>query len=382
MQTRQWKKIESDLTNVISALSDVESALSSNGTPPPPAEKIRPAILEANAFLARYAFEDPRLSETAELVEELHSIATSCLNVCRSLNASGKLNDEHKGLVRKARDICISLKTSLEEFRLTPDGRQIILPEHLKSSAESTDIVTLVRRLDRVEKSLITIESNKGSLKKLLQAAEKTVSRLREEIPNLEGAFSSEIQKTENLFEEKKAYLENKQQEIDKSFGIASGRILAGGYENQAQTEKRNADHLRWGALACLVSIVALVGYSLFETTKGSITLETALIRLAFSIILSIPAAYLAKESTKHRQQQYHLMQTSLDLSAIGPFLASLPDEAQHVLKAKIADKLFAAKRNESQLISEFPINSHELLIRLLDTIDSQPENKSEKPKR
>lgn len=86
--------------------------------------------------------------------------------------------------------------------------------------------------------------------------------------------------------------------------------------------------------------------------------------------MLSIPAAYLARESAKHREKQYAHQQTSLDLKAIAPYIASLPQEEQHKIKIEIAGRIFAAKDFNKVDTDSYPININEIIMEIIKKLD------------
>jgi hypothetical protein len=123
-----------------------------------------------------------------------------------------------------------------------------------------------------------------------------------------------------------------------------------------------------------MVVIACVVGYSLYETTTDAFKWETSLFRLIFSVLLSVPAAYLARESAKLRQQQHSHHETSLNLKAIGPYIASLPEDEQNLIKSDIAKKMFTPKIQAIQSTDSYPINTQELFLKLFDKIDFKPQ--------
>lgn len=130
-------------------------------------------------------------------------------------------------------------------------------------------------------------------------------------------------------------------------------------------------------SLFCMVVIACVVGYSLYETTTDAFKWETSLFRLIFSVLLSVPAAYLARESAKHRQQQHSHHETSLNLKAIGPYIASLPENEQNLIKSDIAKKMFTPKIQAIQNTDYYPINTQELFLKLFDKMDFKPQKDS-----
>lgn len=170
------------------------------------------------------------------------------------------------------------------------------------------------------------------------------------------------------------AGLQKKEQEVNTLVGLISGTAVAGSYERSAQSEMKWADGTRNGSVLLMLLIVMIIGYSLLETGTPHFEWQTSLFRLFFSVALSVPAAYLARESTKHRVQQYSYRRMSLDLQAITPYLASLPDGEQHRLKAEMASRLFGGRETDHIKSESYPLNIQELVMALVSKV-GEPQN-------
>lgn len=116
--------------------------------------------------------------------------------------------------------------------------------------------------------------------------------------------------------------------------------------------------------------IVLVVGYSFWETTNSDFNWQNSIFRIVLAFMLSAPAAYLARESAKHREQQYAHQQTSLDLKAIEPYIASLPEDEQHKIKIEIAGRLFGAKDLSKVSVDPYPANTHEIAMEIIKKLD------------
>jgi ElaB/YqjD/DUF883 family membrane-anchored ribosome-binding protein len=239
---------------------------------------------------------------------------------------------------------------------------------------------------DSLEISGKKIETLKDSLNDLTsridQKLVETSTLLEERMGNLKSSAEEKLKEINELYLSTEQELKQKKQQVDELVGIITGNVMAGDYAESASAEKSMANWLRYGSLACMLAIACVVGYSLYETTTAAFKWENALFRLVFSILLSVPAAYLARESAKHRQQQYTHLQTSLDLKAITPYLASLPESEQHRLKAEIATRLFATRDFSSVGTDPYPINTQEIIMALLNKLDgSNGANKADAKK-
>ncbi|MBD5772438.1 hypothetical protein [Marinomonas colpomeniae] len=209
-------------------------------------------------------------------------------------------------------------------------------------------------------------------VKKLLNENEVKITQISERSKQLESEMKAEIEKVSVLYSDSLKEIEVKESQINDILGHASGRVIAGDFETSAGDEKAMANVLRYASLVCMAITVAIVTFSFYETTQASFEWKSSLFRIVLAIMLSIPAAYLARESAKHRAQQYEHQQTSLDLKAITPYIASLPEEEQHKIKIEIANRLFAARDFTKTNIDSYPINTHELMMELIKKLDTK----------
>lgn len=230
---------------------------------------------------------------------------------------------------------------------------------------ELENLEKLRKPIDELKISLQLAEER--HLKKEVSITEK-LEVFEGQLSRLESSVKEKIDTIDNLYSETSEKLIEKQRNVDDLIGKISGRAIADGYDKNAENEKFSADWLRRLSLTCMFVIAVIIITTLYESEKFS--LEQAILRLIFSIFLSVPAAYLARESTKHRKQQYIYLQTSLDLKAIDPYIASLPETEQHKLKTEIANRLFVSRDMSDISKDSYPINTHELLMKLIDKLE------------
>lgn len=204
----------------------------------------------------------------------------------------------------------------------------------------------------------------------MLKESEFRVSELRVQFAELKLIADGEIEKITAAYAAAVIDIDQKTEHINRVTGQAAARMIAGDYEGSAASEKEAADYLRLGALACMLLIVAILGWALYETTGAVFEWDRFLSKISLVFLLGVPAAYLARESAKHREQQYQHLQTSLDMKAISPFLASMPDVEQHKLKAIIAKRIFGGRDFSKVGNDPYPINTHEILMRIIDKVD------------
>lgn len=163
---------------------------------------------------------------------------------------------------------------------------------------------------------------------------------------------------------------EEKHESINELLESAAGRVIASDYQKSAVLEKETADKLRRYSLffMCIAALVLIL--TVFESAGNAFSMESSIFRLFTAALLSIPAAYLARESARHREQQYMHHQTSLDLITITPYISTLPEDVQHDIKADIAKRLFAYRQTPSTEAYSMPINANEMVMELIKKIE------------
>lgn len=215
-------------------------------------------------------------------------------------------------------------------------------------------------------------------IKKLLSESESKARSLSSQIEKIEHDAKVEIDKISSLYKESLIEIDSKKKQIDDVLGHASGRAVAGDFETSSAEEKQMANWLRYASLGCMAVIVAVVGYSFWETTTTDFQWQNSVFRIVLAIMLSVPAAYLARESAKHREQQYSHLQTSLDLKAITPYIASLPTDEQHKIKVEVASRLFAAKDYSRFGADPYPINIQEVVMEVVKKLELNKKSKND----
>lgn len=307
----------------------------------------------------------------------IEEIAEAILNVCSSVTYIDVLiNDVDEQTIAHKNE----LSNSADALKMKIEGSSILkvtLTDEARSnvSNDMQDYRSFKKKLkDNNEK----LEELNRRIKKALDESEVKADSLTKQIESLEKTYKSKIGAISLEYEKELKAINDKNSELDTLLGNAAGRVIVSEYALSAEQEMKAANWLRICSLVCMILIVAIAGYSFWESIHQSFDLSNSLLRLALVFLLSVPAAYLARESTKHRQQQYTHLQTSLDLKAINPYIASLPDEEQHRIKAEIAQRIFAPKDFQSISNESYPINSQEVIMALISKFGNDKDKQSD----
>ncbi len=169
-------------------------------------------------------------------------------------------------------------------------------------------------------------------------------------------------------------YLERRIKEINELSGIISASELSNSYEDHAKTEAGKADRLRNISFLFMSFVFVMASYMFFTMpTAVEFKLDYMLSRLGLFFVLSIPAAYLSRESTKHRQQEVKFKQLSLDMKALSPFVAPMPEEQQIKIKTDIANRIFFTdqRQTNSNTTDSSPLDMNQVITSITTGIET-----------
>lgn len=312
-----------------------------------------------------------RISKGSKIEDLLKPLSGQFIHATAIGNEVSSLKEADQNTINTGNKLVQLANTYYNEVEKTPLEMNYQLPE---SEDVLSDKFTTTFEYKNFEKLIkeYTDAQNKhhANIKSELEDTEERLQRLKKDIESYEEVIQSELEKSTELYIKTQENIDEKQNQINDILGLVSGRAVAGDFETSAADEKKMADWLRYGSLACMGLIVIIVGTSFWETTQDDFMWQNSIVRIILATILSFPAAYLAKESTKHRQQQYQHLQTSLDLKALDPYIASLPDNEQHKIKIEIANRIFASRNFHDAQQEQYPINVQEIIMEVIKKLD------------
>ncbi|SDX21013.1 hypothetical protein [Lysobacter enzymogenes] len=209
------------------------------------------------------------------------------------------------------------------------------------------------------------IERQYQKLKDQVKSTSANASRLEEQVNGLTDKVSEEIKNVRSAYERGKTEVEAAKADFTELLSDSTGTLLNSDYRSSAERELRSANTMRNLSLAFMVATILVLTLTWIDHESAELTWQTATIRFLIALAFSIPAGYLAREAARHREHHHNYLQTSLNLKALTPYIASLPPEQQHALKAEMAKKLFVNTTmqpgNDLGLI-----NVHELLLQII----------------
>lgn len=208
-------------------------------------------------------------------------------------------------------------------------------------------------------------------LRKAIGEAEARTTQLEIKIDDIQAKADEEINKITQTYSETVHELNQKKKEIQKLVGFVAGTAIEDGYQKSARRERIAAEILRILSIVCMLLVIGTLVYtSSLMATDPTTHWSNLAIKVVIAILISVPAAYLARESSKHREQEHQHLRYALDLKAISPFLDKLPEFEQHKIKKELASKLFGARPITDSNESSYPVNLHEVIMALIKKLE------------
>lgn len=135
--------------------------------------------------------------------------------------------------------------------------------------------------------------------------------------------------------------LELKLAEANKIVNIVGNVGVTGNYQNIANQHKLSANFFRWIALGFMIVMSGMLIYSIIELSNADFNLYKSLVRILAAAVLTYPAVYAARESSRHRNLETQNRNLELELASIGPFIELLPEDKKQKIKETLVEKYF-----------------------------------------
>ena len=169
---------------------------------------------------------------------------------------------------------------------------------------------------------------------------ENSISKLEEKS---DKEFSSYIDKSTKIINA----LDSLKRDAEEVFGVIQNTVQAGAHKLYADEEKISANRYRGLALFLMMIAVSVIVvpeiYTIFKSVnlENFFDVEKLLKRIPISLILFVPAFYLARESNKHRQNEFNNRRQEMVLRTIDPYLSLLGPEKREEIKGIVAKNIF-----------------------------------------
>lgn len=234
------------------------------------------------------------------------------------------------------------------------------------------------------------LQSQLDSFKNVLS---KTEAEAAAAVAKLDTQFNNDERERTNEFQEKLAEISRRATELSETLSGSADSILAdlkakqadaakivqvvgnigitGNYQRIANDESDAANTWRRVTVGIFVVGIGLALTSFWKFLGEPFTSETfwsIAVRLLFSIAVTGPAWYTAKESARHRTNADRARKLELELASLGPFIELLPDEQKNQIRENLTRIYFGGSDIEPHTPGSM-VNISELKDAIVDVL-------------
>ena len=160
---------------------------------------------------------------------------------------------------------------------------------------------------------------------------------------NIEATLREKTETHEKAFTEEGSRilgdLEKSRKQASDLVHVVGNIGVTGNYQQTADEDKTAADRFRVGAVACFLLMAGIIVWTAFDI--DTIGWQSVLYRLGAALIFVFPGAYMALESSKHREAANRNRRIELELASLGPFIETLSDDQKAALRQKLTERYF-----------------------------------------
>jgi len=164
------------------------------------------------------------------------------------------------------------------------------------------------------------------------------------------------------------------EEKVKRIFNVVGNVSISGDYKITAERERSAADLLRWISFGLMV-LMGVIGTITFIHSLAHPEVDWKLFgfRLGTTLIIALPALYLAQESAKHRQRENTNRKLHLELAAIDAYLELLPDSEKQKIKGGLTEKFFGQAETHSK---DDVVTQHQLFNLVADVVKNLTKGK------
>lgn len=129
--------------------------------------------------------------------------------------------------------------------------------------------------------------------------------------------------------------------QVEKLTGVVGNLAVTSGYQRAANEARWTARVWQGIALISMITITAFAYRAFIPLVNGQFTWEGFAGRLFVSLTVGVLAGYAISQADKYQQVERRSRKLALELEALGPFIAHLPDDKQVEFKVKVGERTF-----------------------------------------
>jgi hypothetical protein len=136
--------------------------------------------------------------------------------------------------------------------------------------------------------------------------------------------------------------VDSHRKDVEKLVGVIGNLGVTSGYQKSANTARNSMWFWNVVAVTAMIGLIIFAYHAFLPTMQGDFRWGAFAGRVFLTITVGVLAAYAAAQADRFFKMEKYHRKLALELAAIDPFLALLPQEEQYKFKLEIGRRSFA----------------------------------------
>ncbi len=158
--------------------------------------------------------------------------------------------------------------------------------------------------------------------------------------------------------------IEKHRGEVEKLVGVIGNLGVTSGYLKTANEAKITVRVWQAIAVISMVVLIAVAYFTFLPSIQGTFSWESFAGRVFFTLTIGVLAAYAASQADKYISVERRNRVLALELEALGPYLAPLPEEKQQEFRLTLGDRTFGRDQGSAAELEQSPASVVDLLLK------------------
>ncbi len=129
--------------------------------------------------------------------------------------------------------------------------------------------------------------------------------------------------------------------DVEKLVGVIGNLAVTSGYHKAAESAKKSMWLWQGFTLLAFAIVIGFAVFAFLPALQGDFSWERFAGRVVLTITVGLFAAYSAAQADRYMESERRNRKLALELEAIGPYLAPLPEERQQEFRLALGDRTF-----------------------------------------
>ena len=157
----------------------------------------------------------------------------------------------------------------------------------------------------------------------------------------------------------------NHEKEVEKLVGVIGNLGVTSGYQKAADEARKKVNIWQVVAVGALLAVIAFAFLAFLPSLQKQTVFSWPGFagRIFLTLAVGVLAGYAAAEAARYQEVERRNRRRALELEAIGPYLAPLPEKEQVAVRVAIAQRSFGIEEEASaKSLEASPTNVAHLL--------------------